>query len=79
MKRFIILALTLMLVFSMTIPAFAATPKLEIPKIPTVPTIKVEIKLPTNFWDKPILITNNELTPRASISSRGFTMLRFNY
>lgn len=51
MKRFIILALTLMLVFSMTIPAFAATPKLEIPKIPTIPTIKVEVKLPTNFWD----------------------------
>ena len=34
-----------MLVFSMTIPAFAATPKLGIPKIPTVPTIKVEVKL----------------------------------
>lgn len=51
MKRFIIFALTLMLVFSMTIPAFAATPKLEIPKIPTVPTIKVEVKLTENFWD----------------------------
>lgn len=51
MKRFIILTLTLMLVFSMTIPAFAATPKLEIHKIPTVPTIKVEVKLTENFWD----------------------------
>jgi hypothetical protein len=45
MKKLIIFTLTLMLVFSMTIPAFAATPKLEIPKIPTAPTIKVEVKL----------------------------------
>ena len=51
MKRFIIFAITIALILSISIPAFAATPKLEIPKIPTVPTIKVEVKLPQNFWD----------------------------
>ena len=51
MKKLIIFAITIALILSISIPAFAATPKLEIPKIPTVPTIKVEVKLPTNFWD----------------------------
>lgn len=51
MKKLIIFAITIVLILSISIPASAATPKLGIPKIPTVPTIKVEVKLPTNFWD----------------------------
>lgn len=51
MKRFIIFVITIALILSVSIPAFAATPKLSIPKIPTAPTIKVEVKLSENFLD----------------------------
>ena len=40
MKKLIIIVLVLMLVVSMAVPAYAVTPKFEIPELPEVPEIK---------------------------------------
>ena len=60
MKKLIIFAITIALILSVSIPAFAATPKLEIPKIPSVPNISTTIQenvknegvVSQSFWDK---------------------------
>lgn len=44
MRKIVVLILTLMLVLSMTVPAFAVTPRLAIPKLPKVPTISFQWK-----------------------------------
>lgn len=54
MKKIIILILALVLVLSLSVPAFAVTPKLEIPKI-TVPKVSFQIDLTNsfrNYWAK---------------------------
>lgn len=51
MKKLIVLILTICLILAMAVPAYACTPKLQVPSIPTVPKIRVEIKLPDGFWD----------------------------
>lgn len=51
MKKILLFLLALLLILSMAIPAFAVTPKLKVPNMPKIPTIKVEVKLPENFWD----------------------------
>ena len=52
MRKFIALLLAVMLVLSLAVPAFAATPSLKIPHI-EIPDIsgRVEVKLPQSFWD----------------------------
>jgi hypothetical protein len=52
MKKIISFILTLMLIISMAIPAYAVTPSLKIPSI-KIPDISnsVEIRLPQTFWD----------------------------
>ena len=60
MKKLIIFAITIALVLSISIPAFAATPKLSIPKIPSTPNISTTVQenvknegaVPQSFWDK---------------------------
>ena len=53
MKKFILFVLTLMLIASMAVPAFAATPSFEIPEVPQISKIKFDInfEFPENFWD----------------------------
>ena len=54
MKKIIALILVLLLVLCMTVPAFAATPKLQVPKI-TVPKVSFQIDLTDsfrNYWTK---------------------------
>lgn len=61
MRKIFALLLAVCMIACMVIPAYAATPALKIPDIPTVPEIKVEVKLPEKFWadwfvDHPIKI-----------------------
>jgi hypothetical protein len=44
--------LAVMLIASMTVPAYAATPALKIPSVPQISNIKfnVKIELPDDFW-----------------------------
>lgn len=54
MKKLIILLLALILVLSLTAPAFAVTPKLDIPKV-TMPKVTFQIDLTNsfrNYWAK---------------------------
>lgn len=54
MKKLIILLLSLLLVLSMAAPAFAVTPKLEIPKV-SMPKVTFQIDLTNsfrNYWAK---------------------------
>lgn len=53
MKKFILFVLTLMLIASMAVTAFAATPKYQFPNLPEIPDISdnVEVEFPDNFWD----------------------------
>jgi len=52
MKKIVTIALTLIIIMSMAIPAHALTPKLEIPDIPDFSNIKFtpKIELPDDFW-----------------------------
>ena len=52
MKKLIIFALTLLLICCMAVPAYAATPSLDVPDIPDFSNIEFDIKLelPDNFW-----------------------------
>lgn len=54
MKKFILFVLTLMLIASMAVPAFAATPSVGVPDIPDFSDIKFDIKfdIPDSVWDK---------------------------
>lgn len=49
MRKIIVIILALVLVLSMSVPAFAATPKWEYPHI-EVPNIKVNIKIPDSVF-----------------------------
>lgn len=54
MKKLIILLLALILVLSLSVPAFAVTPRLEVPKA-TVPKVTFQIDLTNsfrNYWAK---------------------------
>lgn len=51
MKKLIVLIITLCLILAMAVPAYACTPKLQVPSVPSVPKIRVEIQLPDSFWD----------------------------
>lgn len=53
MKKIVCILFALMLIVSTAVPAFAATPRLEIPDIPEFSGIRFDIKfeLPDNFWD----------------------------
>lgn len=52
MKRIISFILLIVLLLSLAIPAYAATPSLKIPSI-SIPDISddVKIELPNNFWN----------------------------
>ena len=53
MKKIIAIAMVLMLIFAMVVPAAAVTPPLDTPSI-TIPDISddVHIDIPDSFWDK---------------------------
>lgn len=52
MRKVIVLIITIALLASMALPAYACTPKLNIPKI-SIPEIKptFKIQLSEDFWD----------------------------
>ena len=50
MKKVICTLVAIPLALSMSGTAYAFYPTLKIPTLPTVPEIKVEVKLPDNFW-----------------------------
>lgn len=54
MKKFIIFALTLVLIASMTVNAYAFTPKIVIPHIdmPDIHAEDIEVEVSESFWDK---------------------------
>ena len=51
MRKLLAILLALLLIACMVIPASAATPRLSVPSMPSVPKIKVQITLPESFWD----------------------------
>lgn len=52
MKKILIFVLTVMVVASMAIPAYAVTPSLGVPDVPQISKIKFDVKidLPDEFW-----------------------------
>lgn len=54
MKKFIIFALTIVLIVSMTVNAYAFTPKIVIPHIdmPVIHAEDIEVKVPHSFLEK---------------------------
>lgn len=62
MKKFFVIAVAIMLVVAMAIPAGAVTPALKIPKMPSVSDIKINItvgsdkddtvKISEDFWNR---------------------------
>lgn len=53
MRKIIALLLALLLILAMDIPAFAVTPKLDVPDMPEIPDISgsVKVEIPDSFWD----------------------------
>lgn len=49
-KRLLIVAMAIMISASTAVSAYAVTPTLKPPKLPTAPEIKVEVELSDNFW-----------------------------
>lgn len=71
-RKFIALLMVLVLLICLAAPAFACTPRLNPPKIPTVPDISgsVEVDLPDSVWDNwfkehPIKLPENFKLPAA--------------
>lgn len=54
MKKIITFIIAMMLIASMAVPAFAATPSYQFPELPEIPDISDDIKfeLPDSIWDK---------------------------
>lgn len=54
MKKIIILVITVVLVLSMAVTAYAVTPTMKIPNMPVIPDITddVEVEISECFWDK---------------------------
>lgn len=56
MKKILTIALAVLLIMAMAVPAYAVTPKYEFPALPEIPDIsddvKIEIDIPDSFWDK---------------------------
>lgn len=50
-RKLTIFMITLLLIVCMAIPTFAATPRLNPPKLPKIPEIKVSINLPDSVFD----------------------------
>jgi hypothetical protein len=68
MKKIIAVIFAVAIAVSLAVPAFALTPKIEIPNVPEIPDISdnVTIKLPDSFWsgwfkDHPIKIDLSHL------------------
>lgn len=51
MKKIIALFLVLLLILTMTVPAYAVTPPLETPASPTVPDVEVHIDVPDSAFE----------------------------
>lgn len=51
MKKIIPILLALLLILSMAIPAAAVTPPMQVPDMPEIPEIKVEIELPDSAFE----------------------------
>lgn len=53
MKKFITFLLVMVIISSLAFPAYAMTPKYEIPEVPQISKIKFDInfEFPENFWD----------------------------
>lgn len=49
MRRIFALILAVMVIMSMAVPAFACTPRLKVPKVPQISSIKLEPKLDENL------------------------------
>ena len=52
MKKILTLALAVLLICTMAVPAFAATPELDVPDVPQVSKIEFKISLGDDFWDR---------------------------
>lgn len=54
MRKFICALFAMLLLLSITVPAFAVTPKTEVPDVPEIPDISddVSVELPAGFWDQ---------------------------
>lgn len=50
MRKIIAFVIALVTVAAMAVPAYACTPKLKVPSVPSVPKFKVQITLPEDFW-----------------------------
>lgn len=54
MKKLLAIALAIMIIICMTVPAYAATPLYKPPAIPDVNIVTedIHVELPDSFWDK---------------------------
>lgn len=51
MKKITAILLALLLIMSLAMPAFAVTPPLQVPDMPEIPEIEVEIDIPDQVFD----------------------------
>ena len=54
MKKIIPILLALLLILSMAIPAAAATPTLQIPKVPQISNIKISVQLDERVYENAV-------------------------
>lgn len=74
MKKIIIFVLTMMLIASMAVPAYAVTPALKIPNMPQISSIKFNTKL-----EDAVAHAAAEAVKKIDFSKIDFSKLTFNF
>jgi hypothetical protein len=81
MKKIFALLLAVMLIVVMSVPASACTPKLKIPKVPKISSIKLEPKLGENLEkavDNQVENHVSKLVGKIDFSKIDFSNIKFN-
>ena len=73
MRKIIAIVLAVMLVASMVIPAYAATPALKIPNVPQISSIKFTVKLDDKL-EKAVAFATAEAAKRIDFSGIKFNI-----
>lgn len=81
MKRIVALLLAVMIVMSMAVTASACTPKLSIPKVPQISSIRLETKLDADLENAVDNEVENHVSKwicKIDFSKLDFSRIRFN-
>lgn len=81
MRKIFALIMAVMLIVAMAVPASACTPKLKIPKVPQISSIKLEPKLDENLEkavDNQVENHVSKLVGKIDFSKIDFSNIKFN-